>query len=252
MSHPLHRVASVPPPWMRIEGFPLADLLEAEIPWSVSRWGDGEWYALLGYPGQNSDRQPYHPGLGEALRNILLSRPAYYLGMRFPDQPELVRDVPHWLQEQGLADLGWTDAGLAFHNLVIAGRLPLLLDALRLRPLIVVGPPHLRPLERWVRPLSFVEVPLRDAWTTVDAIHGQVAQALEGIDEVATVAISAGITAKVLVDRLWRDYPGRHYLWDLGAVFDPFCGVNTRRYHRRPEFRRVVQQTLAQLNAHET
>lgn len=262
--HPIANSASIPKPpkeitCLELEAKTLIDRIHRREAFTLSRWGDGEWYCLLGESGQNSDKQPYHPALGEELRNILyamnnrvanykgIEHSKYLLAMRFPDQGDLQEGIPRWLKRNA-PNLTWFNAGLIWHDLSVAGRIGELIEAYKTLPLIMVGPPHLRTLVgTWLPDLtSFVEVPLIDAWQAVDEIEKDILD-LYGIhsrDSQVIVSFSCGITAKPLIDRIHRRTQGEAFLIDAGSVFDPYCGVNTRRYHRHPEFRKVLKSVV--------
>lgn len=263
--HPIANSSTIPRPpqeifCLELEADTLIERIHKKRPFTLSRWGDGEWYCLLGASGQNSDKQPYHPSLSEDLKYVLsdlayrmraykgTDHIDYILGMRFPDQPDLQVGIPNWLKRNDLLSLKWFNAGLIWHDLSVAGRICSLFEAYKTLPLIIVGPPHLQALVRSFLPdlTSFVEVPLVDAWQAVDVIEKDVLALYEihSRDSQVIVSFSCGITAKPLIDRIHRRTGGTSFLIDAGSVFDPYCGVNTRRYHRHPEFRKVLKDVL--------
>jgi hypothetical protein len=59
------------------------DRMRARDPFAFSRWGDGEWNSLFGRThGHNSDQHRYFADMGADLCRVLLSRPAYMLGIQ--------------------------------------------------------------------------------------------------------------------------------------------------------------------------
>ncbi|MBP8137467.1 MAG: hypothetical protein KAY61_04620, partial [Candidatus Eisenbacteria bacterium] len=61
---------------IRYEDLPLEAFvtpLEKGEPYSFTRFGDGEWYAILGAPGANADGHQYFPQLGSDLREVLVT-----------------------------------------------------------------------------------------------------------------------------------------------------------------------------------
>lgn len=220
---------------MNLQPWPLSEivsLIASREPFSFSRWGDGEWTALLGLDpgGENCDGHPYYPELGLELRRVLRRRPRYRLGM----QPlsmrlkHLKRAVPRWLNRVGAGDLVWHNADV-FHQALIKDEIWPLIQILKTREIILVGPAHIRPIGRWFPVKHFVEVPSKTAFLkledTVEAV-----KSLAQSDEL--ISVSMGPPAKIAVDQLSRALP-RCTSIDFGSVWDPFCGVKSRTYMRR-------------------
>lgn len=203
------------------------EALTAGRPFAFSRWGDGEWSAILGRKGANCDGQEYTEDLGEALRNVLRARPTYMLGMQPLARRRFGPEIDAWLEAEGLSDLEWTDAGV-FHSASIMDRMGPVFDALAQPGVILVGPRRLAGLVRYFPIHRHVVVPERDAW----AHFGQWATATGSAiaTSVGTVAISAGMGANALVDQIHRAAPDRIAV-DFGSVFEPYVGHSNRRYH---------------------
>lgn len=235
-----------PPAWVKLAPLKADTLLDALArgnPFTLSRWGDGEWYSVIGAKGQNSDRQVYHASLRDSLREVLSDRPDYYLGLRFPDQPRLRRQLCRWLKDNGLEDLQWYNAGLVWHDLVwYPGGVEKIFAALQNLPVVYVGPEHLRSLDRWIPYRAWVEVPLVDAWSQIERIVLETIREGDKLERPFVVGVSAGIAAKPLIHRLRHVYQDQAFLVDFGSVFDPYCGRKTRRYHRYSEFKKHVRE----------
>lgn len=60
----------------------LLSFLRKRNPFSFSRFGDGEWFAILRRSGSNCDGHTYFPSMGKALKRIVLSSPPYYTGLQ--------------------------------------------------------------------------------------------------------------------------------------------------------------------------
>ncbi|HET9270560.1 MAG TPA: hypothetical protein VFO31_20425, partial [Vicinamibacterales bacterium] len=87
------------------------DALTARRSFAVSRWGDGEWSALLGRSGETCDGARYSSALRRALTGILEARPTYDLQLGPMAVRRFAADVEGWLQRRGLA-FEWGDAGM--------------------------------------------------------------------------------------------------------------------------------------------
>ncbi len=92
----------------------LAEALLDRENFAFSRWGDGEWKALL-HPGagHNCDGHDYFPSLGAALAEVLESRPRYLLGMQSFAQKRMGGEISTWLAQRRLSDLVWCDSDIS-------------------------------------------------------------------------------------------------------------------------------------------
>jgi hypothetical protein len=202
--------------------------LETLDPFAFSRWGDGEWRALLGYAGENCDGHPYSGDLRSALTRVLESRPTYTLGL----QPFAVRtlgpQITEWLTRRALW-LPWVDADV-FHRASIAGGLGPLVTVLSERPTLLIGPGYLQPLSLFPR-VGHVVIPERNCFASYAETLRATRIAIEKASADLVVAISAGMMANLLIHDLYAKYP-THTLIDFGSLWDPYVGKVTRTYHR--------------------
>jgi hypothetical protein len=204
-------------------------LLDRQIPFAFSRWGDGEWQALLGYSGANCDGQVYTGALRADLTRVLEDRPRYLLGLQ-PLAVRVMGDAIHaWLKRRRL-NLPWVNADVLAHA-SIQHDLTGFIESLARRRVVLIGPPHLQALT--VFPLAdHIPVPPLDAYTVYPALYAHCVRALQRYDEGPVVLISAGLSANLLVHDLHRVFPTRTIL-DCGSLWDPYVGKVTRKYHKR-------------------
>lgn len=200
--------------------------LEAGIPFAFSRWGDGEWRAILGESGQNCDGHAYTGALRNDLSTVLKSRPDYLLGM----QPFAVRQlggrIEGWLERRHL-HLNWIDADV-FHRASIDGRLEPLLEALP--PVLLVGPAYLERINI-IPVVSHLVVPDRNCYESYTDIFIQ-ARTMLAKAKTRVVAISAGMMSNILIHHLHANFPNATLI-DFGSLWDPYAGKATRAYHRK-------------------
>src|SRR6056300_1707650 len=76
-------------------------------PFAFSRWGDGEFFNINKVKGQNCDGNIYYEDLGEELKNILLVKKDYYLGVQTL--------IPFSVNESKKYNQEWVDADV-FHK----------------------------------------------------------------------------------------------------------------------------------------
>jgi hypothetical protein len=193
------------------------------------RYGNGEWDCILDlYYRTRSGSQRFSPDLRKALM-ASLTQPrggAYFTALQsvsFLGRLGLLPKAEAWCAANA-SGLTWHD-GEIFTRASRTGKLYPLVEALRGQRVVVVGPQWLMKL-----PFASVFVPVksRDCWAQIEDIEAQ----LRGLQNVV-VAFSAGPAAKVLIHRL-QPVIGKHsWLIDFGSLWDPYCGVRSRSYHKR-------------------
>lgn len=204
----------------------VADHLRAKTPIAFSRWGDGEWAAVLGHGTQTCDGQRFTSPLRTALQAVLHRRPSYWVGMQALAMRRYGSEITTWLQRAELTDLEWCDAGI-FHAASIRDALGPLINTLRTRNIVLVGPPHLAKLSLF--PIAeYIEVPSTDAFSALDTTIEQIEHALLEHTE-PVIAISAGPVGKLLVDQ----FAARVTTLDFGSLWEPYVGVANRTYHKQ-------------------
>lgn len=194
---------------------------------SFARYGNGEWDCILNlYHRTRSGSQRFTPDLREALTKSLTHPAGVFTALQSTSYLERLGLLPKaeaWCGQNDVRTT-WHD-GEVFTRASRSGKLYPLIEALRMQRVVVVGP-------RWLMKLPFasvfVAVPTRDCWTQADALEAQ----LRGLQNVV-VAFSAGPAAKVLIHRLAPAIGKHSWLIDFGSLWDPYCGVKSRTYHKR-------------------
>lgn len=200
---------------------------------AFSRWGDGEWTAILGHRpfGCNCDGHPYAPELGRRLRAVLDTRPSYRLGL----QPLATRVFPflrEYIAQHNWNTLKWVNADV-LHAASYRGELaPFVARVLRAPGLLVVGPRHV--LDLWqtaVPSLAGVVVPDRSCFDSYDVWSSAALREATQLPAGAWVLVSASMPAKLLVHELAVSSCGpRLIVIDCGSLWDYYAGRPSRRY----------------------
>jgi len=210
---------------------------------SFVRFGDGEWSAILGDPGANCDGHMYFPELGQRLAGTLKAPRDMYYAMQPYALSRDARRIVRFIHRERIA-LRWHDADV-FHDASCQGRLAPFVRALRGRPVVVVGPAHLRPLNEQVFPYEhFVEVPARNCFLDMDRIRRQVLD-LGGARQGVVYLFSASMPAKVLVYDLFPDLGGQNWLLDVGSLWDVYVGVRSRGVFRKLDWGPLIARNIA-------
>ena len=193
---------------------------------SLSRFGDGELYCMLGKEGANADGCDYRPDLADALVDSLChDEPDYYYGLQRVYQHD-ADTLAHLLDVIEAPNREWLDSGVIAHSIIDGVFWPFL-AALRGLETVVVSNRDARDLDRLgVLDYShFVETPARNCWSEARRIYRDVLDH----GRPACYLFSCGMTACVLVSALHGKIPGAWFL-DVGHIWDVFLGKRTRYY----------------------
>lgn len=204
-------------------------------PFAFSRWGDGEWRAVLGkHNGKNCDGHPFFPEMGAELAGVLQSRPSYLLGMQGLAMRTYGKQILAWLRDNQLEDLEWCDADI-FHKNAARGNLMPIVNAVQSRDVLLVGPAHLKRLKpKYIDYAGYVEVPDKNVYHHKERIIREIVSVLGKMQKrSAIVAVSASMPAEIILDRLHNPLLSQgHTIVDFGSLWDPLVGVNSRKYHK--------------------
>lgn len=182
----------------------------------------------------------FTPDLRAALTDTIAhaNEREHYLAMQsrsFLTRIGLLPKVEKWLATNA-PRVSW-HCGEVFHGPSGAGELYPLIDALERQHVIVVGPP-------WLETLPFCDefVPVKPyhCWDDVDEIEARLRETKD-----AVVSLSAGPTAKVLVQRLYPVIGGHSWLIDFGSLWDVYCGKRSRQYHKQMT-KKIIKKNLGQ------
>lgn len=210
-----------------------AKRLRENKPFSFVRYGNGEWDGILGTrkrTGSRSQRLDV-PGLRQDLQGSLILAPRsenYLLGMQnyMQKRPEWSK-VMHWLSVHA-PHLVWHNADV-FHWASSRVELWPLIEELRKKPLVFIGPCFLRKLARRLPYVGFVEVRSRNCYQDINQIRAAILEQ----PEPAVFCFSAGPTTKPLIQELFPVLGEESFLIDFGSLWDVYCGVKSRSYHKR-------------------
>lgn len=200
---------------------------------SLIRYCGGEWENIFPnlYSAQNYF---YHPDVGKELRKTLLNiyDYNYYPAMQCREYLEKVGrydTVMTWINEN-IPDVEWSRAEM-FNAQVREGNLYPLVNTLNNKRVVAVGPP-------WHKDLPFIDdhisIPHRSVghnqhcWYALDQILAKVAEVKDSV-----ICLSAGMTAKVVINTLHPEMNAHSWLIDFGSLWDVFVGKLSRTYHRK-------------------
>lgn len=217
----------------------LAELIATRTHFAEAAYRDGEWRCILGDRGGNVNGERYHPQLQDALRRTLLEPVGQWCA--YFDYPTNVRKrADAWIAEHQPRVAWIHDRVLG--QAVVAGTAAPLIEAMRERRVIIVGPAHMQRLNpALLECAALIPVDPSAAWRDVSATCTAVMRVVEHDD---LVLLCAGMASNLLIHRLWTLLEGVATLYDAGAALDPYCGVFSRKVYRSEEW----QQTIMKMN----
>lgn len=208
----------------------LIERLEKNEPFSFSRWGDGEWEAVLGLREENEsncDGHQYFPSLKEGLHQILISDPPSLFGMQKLAYHKLIgREIDTYLKKYSI-QREWLNAD-AFHIASSNGKIRSFFNLLATKKILLVGPAHLRRLKLF--DFDFCEVPEKNCWLHRERVIHEIKEIVER-KEPEVILFCAGMTSNWFVDQLNPWFAG--FVIDVGSLLDPYAGKNSRNYHNK-------------------
>lgn len=227
-------------------------MLNDRQPFAFMGFGDGEWSWILGREITNCDGFPWSLDLTKVLQRTILEPlqgNAYYgsnpgrrlshdVGMwlhnhqvRHVDGRERFKDY-HRQEQQTY--INWVDKE-TFANANCQGRLQPLFQILNDRRTMLVGPEHFSQFNRafWHNPPTHVRLDLPADFNCRESTLDMVAEDIREYGP-EIVTFSAGPVSNFLIHRLWPECMANGItLIDMGACFDPYCGVLSRKGYRK-------------------
>jgi hypothetical protein len=224
---------------MHVLKLPTAELvikLKARIPFTYSRWGDGEWMTITGFIGMrnsngctftNALRQDFikvlkrnNPYYHTVLRVGLRERPVFYEGK---DRPYGRTVIDKFIADNELGDVTWYDGDTLLADM-LNGQLFPLIEQVRERRVLYVGNKRLRGLNMrgvgFFPYVTYVEPPPTNSHDDKARILNEVFAAVRKY-KIDFIGWSAGMAAKVFIDETFMEFPDVTQL-DFGSTFDGY------------------------------
>lgn len=200
---------------------------------AFSRYGDGEWNAIFGVKGKNTDKHQYFPKMGKELRQSLYGQSVfgenYLMGMQSLGYSFHKKTIDTLLaSDEKLRNISWVESDF-FHNLSIRGELYPIIRLLNLRgDAIIVGPKYLETMREFLKYTHFIPVSRNDCYLEKDRIKKEILN--YKLTKPGIFCFSSSMLTEILIYDLFNLFPTSAFI-DFGSVWDVFVGVPTRRYH---------------------
>lgn len=209
------------------------EYIDAQIPFSFARYGDGEWNAILGpkkpHKNTNCDGHQYFPEMGQELGEIIKSEPQYILGIQSLAMRLRGEEIEQFVKD---LNISWCDADI-LHKASIKGNLDKLFAILNQTPekIVIVGPEYLRAIRSKIKYGTFIAIPQKDCYLVTKQAINECAKIMTS-NRGMIFLFSASMATNVWIDQLYIHFGQDNTLLDCGSVFDPYIGVNKRSYHK--------------------
>jgi len=205
------------------------DMIRKNIPFQLSRFGDGEIISMKLAPHslkQNCDGSKFLPEIAEPMRQIFRNNYPYYhcaLDCTFNEHGEHFRKFI----EETCPDIQFYN-GEFWQHLSFEGRITELMEAISPYKPVIVGGKHLSRVMfmKGLNAMSLIETPSRDSFTKFADILNEIMNRYHSGDRM--FLFCTGYTSKILIDTLYPYIGYNSFLLDMGSVFDPYCGKLSR------------------------
>ena len=197
----------------------ILEKIKNKEPFSFSRWWDGErdfMFKLTNKP--NCDGNTHLPAMWDELKQIIDSRPDYYLGMQW-----LAMTLHWWALIPYINNMNWVNADI-IHFRSIDSWLNDIIELLNESDTIMVWAEYLKDI--WCYK-EFVQTPNLDSHNEIDRIMEDIENKLWDFN---VVVFAVGATTNCLIDRLYKKYWNKHILLDIGSALDPYVWRRNRVY----------------------
>jgi hypothetical protein len=193
----------------------LCQLLRSGKNFKFARYGDGEFNAIFGKKGSNCDGHEYFPDLGVKLKNSFSKRAITGI------QP-LALTLPYATEALKLLEGCNLVNADVLHNASIDGQLYKMVEILKDRNVVCVGPAHLVPLFD-----QMIIIKDKNCWLDYERTIENIRFLMEP-DKV--FLLCASMMSEVIIKHF--EYETVTMI-DCGSVFDPYVKINSRRYHHK-------------------
>lgn len=214
-----------------------AAMIQCRVHFGEASYGDGEFKCIMGHKGETARGQVYNDQLQKDLIETMME-PAGQWFCYWGNNKPLRKECDAWLEKHQPPGVWLPRRVVAAAN--CHGHLGDIFRAIRSRNTLLVGPAHFKDLpDRVIGQNARIEIHGTEAWKHIDEVCSEVSVEVAS-GKIDLVIFAAGMAAPVMVHRLMKEFRGKATFWDVGAIFDPYCGVFLRKHYRLKEWQENV------------
>lgn len=212
---------------------------------SYARYADGEWNCVLrrNLGGMGCEHH-FTPSLANDLGRALASRPSYSVASIGPDERGYpTHEIGDWLHAHGMLDFPFESVEVFGNALIEAGQagevfplIPLAKNRIGFKTFVMIGPFRYRAYK-----MSsmfggfdrFIELPDIDCHPLRDHVVRCLREIRDTLPMPALCYVSAAMSTESVIHEAFPYVGDRISMWDVGSVWEPYCGLSTRSWHDR-------------------
>jgi hypothetical protein len=176
----------------------------------------------------------YFDTLGKSLRDVVKSKPNYYLGMQSLAMNIMGETITGFLNKEGISDIDWSNADI-LHRASIRGELKSFFEAIETTDnVVLVAPEYMQGMINVTKIDRHVVVPEKNCWNDYNTINYATSKMINRMRQQGNLVVlfCCGMPANVLIDDMYNQYGQEVTLIDVGSLLDPYVGRHTRTYHK--------------------
>jgi len=215
-------------------------------PFSMMRWSDGEYQCMAeNGNGNNCNGDYYYLDLKSKLLKAWNEPKDKILYSINPFEKHINKimdrsSCPFDIKKHKFKK--YTDDRDSFNTLNEArnqGELYPFIKKIISKNLVFVGPKFLK--DCVIEHQGFIGTGSRNAFRAIETIKNKILKHAESSKESVFFSISAGMCGKVIINELFDLIGNKHYLFDVGSLWDPMCNVLSRTGHFHVEPKNLLK-----------
>lgn len=205
-------------------------MISSNTPFSFVRYGDGEWATIF-------EDTPLHKRLvekwgidikevGSHLLSIVNSKNVkeenYFFGIQNHGYQMFKTRIDNIITNQNTCDSD------ILHRRSSEGRIDDFFKVLSDKTNLLVGPSYMSQLNLF--DFDLIETRQYHVWNQIEDLKKDINTKLNS-KKYHTILYSCSLAAKILIDYFYTLYGNKIIQIDIGSMLDPYCGMNSRKYH---------------------
>lgn len=224
----------------------MIDHMANGVPFSFSRFGDGEWYSILRDRSldHNCDGHPYCVDMEDDFEKLMQDDYHYYHGLLSVSLRVFGGRLKEYVDAKNVK-FPWYNGDALLDESVSGDLLPFV-EQWRKKKTIYVGPDHLTDFLPHLGTKMTVTIPQVNAYVLKDVLERKLYSLVfkGGYD---AIGFSAGFVTKLIINDLFPLIGDRVTMIDFGSQFDGYVNRRSRSYHRHHDWYKLKQSNFGEV-----